>query len=73
MNYYVDIIELETGEVVERMGPMGESHADRCERGVLINLNRDDFCVGVRHESEIPRLEMLGVQCNVTPATAGDR
>jgi hypothetical protein len=40
---YVKIVETETGEVVERMGPMDEAKADRVERGALINMDRDNF------------------------------
>lgn len=41
--HYVEVVNARTAEVVKRMGPMDESKAERVERGVLINMNRDDY------------------------------
>jgi len=41
--HYVEIMELETGHVVKRMGPHSQPEAERIERGVSINLNHDKF------------------------------
>lgn len=43
MKYYVEVVETETDEVVERMGPTAEGRAERIERGVNINLNHEDY------------------------------
>ena len=43
MNYYVEILEKRTGDVVETMGPMGERNADKVERGANINLNHAEY------------------------------
>lgn len=45
MDYYVEIVNVATSEVVKRMGPMSERKAERVERGALINLNRDEYFV----------------------------
>lgn len=42
-NYFVEIRKVGTDEVIKRMGPHDEQSAERIERGVLINMNRDDF------------------------------
>lgn len=41
--YYVEIINRETGEVVKRIGPMSGRTADRVFVGALINLNHDEY------------------------------
>lgn len=43
MKYYVEVVETETDEVVERMGPTAERTAEKIERGVNINLNHEDY------------------------------
>lgn len=43
---YVEVIRWKGEEVMKRMGPMSEYRAEKVERGLLINMNRDDF--GVR-------------------------
>lgn len=43
MNHYVQIVEHETGNVVETMGPMTKSKAETVERGVDINLNHENY------------------------------
>ena len=54
-DYYVRIIEDETGKVEKEMGPMSERKADRVESGVLINLNHERFTVVVeRGKTEAP-------------------
>lgn len=40
---FVEIVRKSSGEVVNRMGPFTERVADRVERGVLINLNHDEY------------------------------
>lgn len=42
---YVEVVELETGEVERRLGPMSEAKADKVERGILRNLNTEKYCV----------------------------
>lgn len=37
-NWYVEVFEIETGEVVKRLGPMPEPKADKVYDGVSINL-----------------------------------
>lgn len=40
---YVEIVNTETEEVVERMGPMTERKADKVENGASINLNHEKY------------------------------
>lgn len=41
--WYVHIVESETGEIVEQMGPMSERRAAKVQRGANINLNHDSY------------------------------
>lgn len=50
--YYVEIVESETDEVVKRMGPMSEWRAEKVERGVNINLNHEMFHTRLTKEKE---------------------
>lgn len=43
MKYFIEIVETETDEVVERMGPHPERTAEKIERGANINLNHEDY------------------------------
>ena len=43
MPWKVQIIETETGRVVESIPCDGEHAAERVERGVLININHDKY------------------------------
>lgn len=43
--WLVQIINKKTGEVVKSLGPMASTKADRVQRGMEINLNREDFRV----------------------------
>lgn len=43
--HFVEIVEVDTGKVVKRMGPHPERAAERIEAGVLINLNHDAYFV----------------------------
>jgi hypothetical protein len=46
--FYVEVVDYDTGKVVERMGPMqSERRAEKVERGVAINLNVDRFYVRI--------------------------
>ena len=38
---------LRVEKIVKELGPMSESKADRVERGLLINLNTDEYYVSV--------------------------
>ena len=42
-NYYVLIKSYKDDEVVEEIGPMSESKADRVDTGANINLNHDNY------------------------------
>lgn len=45
--YFVEIRPLydDASEAVHRIGPLAsERAAERCERGALMNMNRDRFC-----------------------------
>jgi len=42
---YVEIVHLATGDVVKRLGPMTTAKAMKVERGVLINLNHEEYFV----------------------------
>lgn len=46
-DYYVEIVERDTEEVVKRMGPMGQRKADKVKGGAEINLNHAEFFVRV--------------------------
>lgn len=39
MSYTIEIVNIETREVVKTLGPMTATKADRVERGILINLD----------------------------------
>lgn len=39
----VEICEAETGEVVERFGPMSDHKAQKVDAGISINLNHERF------------------------------
>lgn len=67
MLYYVEVRESATGECVKRLGPMHERKADKVERGMLINLNRDEYTVASVPASDVSPLETLGEYRNVTP------
>ena len=43
MKYLIEIVETETGEVVETMEATSERTAEKIERGVNINLNHEDY------------------------------
>lgn len=49
-NFYVEIVDDETEEVVKRMGPHTERTADRIEDGVNINLNHERFFTRIVEE-----------------------
>lgn len=51
--YYVEIVETATDEVVKSLGPHSERSAERIERGVEINLNTDRFHVRMRPASAV--------------------
>ena len=44
---FVEIVEIESGEVVNRMGPHDQRAAERIKRGAEINLNHDDYFVRI--------------------------
>ena len=54
MNWYVEIVDGQTGKIETHMGPMSESKADRVERGALINLNTDRYYVRSYSEDDPP-------------------
>lgn len=41
--YCVQVVNTKTDAVVKKLGPMSEANAERVERGVLINLNHEEF------------------------------
>lgn len=41
--YYVEIVNRKTGEVVKSIGPMSGRTADSVFVGALINLNHDEY------------------------------
>lgn len=41
--YYVHILNSETKEVVEEMGPFSEWKAEKVEKGANINLNHEEY------------------------------
>lgn len=43
MDFYVEVVKIETDEVVKRLGPHGERAAERIERGLSINMNHQDY------------------------------
>jgi hypothetical protein len=42
-DHFVEVVETESGTVVECLGPMTESKADRTERGIQINMNHERY------------------------------
>lgn len=47
MQYFVEIVCDADGEVVRRLGPMGEREADRVAAGASINLNHEEYTIAV--------------------------
>jgi hypothetical protein len=47
MSYMVEVIDRKTNESVKTMGPMTERKAERVERGLLINLDDENYYVQV--------------------------
>ena len=45
--WYVYIIETESGNVIDEMGPMYEREAEQVRRGISINLNYDEYHIDV--------------------------
>ncbi len=43
MSYYVEVVERSTGEVVNRIGPLGYVQANRVDAGININMNHAEF------------------------------
>jgi len=41
--FFVEIVNYETDEVVKRMGPMDERKADKVDSGANINLNHNEY------------------------------
>lgn len=46
-DWYVYVVETESGKAVEEMGPMSQREAIQTRRGVEINLNWDDYHVDI--------------------------
>ena len=42
-DYFVEIVDFLSEEVVKRMGPMPSSKADRVDSGANINLNHEEY------------------------------
>jgi hypothetical protein len=42
-DWYVEIVETETGKVEKRMGPMSERKAEKVEDGANINLDHENY------------------------------
>ena len=45
MSYMVEVVEIKTKKVVKSLGPMSENKADRVERGILMQLDDENFYV----------------------------
>jgi hypothetical protein len=45
--FYVEIVQTDTGRVSKRMGPMSEHSADKTSEGAMINLNHDAYHVRI--------------------------
>jgi hypothetical protein len=43
MKHYVEIVEYDTGEVVQRLKANSERQAEKLDRDLNINLNHDQF------------------------------
>ena len=52
MQYFVEIVSYETGEVVKRMGGGSERRAERIEDGANINLNHEEYYTRIVEEAE---------------------
>jgi len=48
-DYYVEIAELDTEEVVKRMGPMSEMESGKVAREAMTNLNFDKYWIKISH------------------------
>jgi hypothetical protein len=54
VSWYVQIKEIETGNVIKEIESGSESRAERVERGVQINLNHERFYTSVVEKQEGP-------------------
>lgn len=52
MQYYIHIVETETGEIANCIGPTSEHNAEKVERGVLVNLNHEAYYTDMVSEEE---------------------
>ena len=43
MNFIVEIVKYEGGEVIKRFSPMSERQAERVDDGININLNHEEY------------------------------
>ena len=42
-HYFIEVVEFDTDEVIERKGPYTERQADKIDNGMNINLNHDKY------------------------------
>ena len=52
VKYYIEIVDYDTEETVERMGPMTEHKAGKVDDGVNINLNHEKYFTRIVKEGE---------------------
>ena len=45
LEFYVEVIELSTNEIVRRIGPVSEGKSNKVAKGVMRNLNFDKYWV----------------------------
>ena len=51
--YFVEIIKHgDPTEIVKRMGPMSKKMAERCDRGVNINLNHAEYYTRIIYKKD---------------------
>lgn len=51
-NWYVEIIEYDTEEVVKSLGPMEKYRTEKVDAGMNINLNHEKYYTAIRQESD---------------------
>lgn len=48
--FYVEVVDILTGEVVKRLGPHSEWKAEKVEAGMNINLNHERYYTRIEEE-----------------------
>ena len=63
MSYMVEVVDKKTNEPVKTLGPMTERKAERVERGILMNLDDENYYVQtVKVTNEVGNTDYMETQ-----------